>query len=367
MTHTTVLVGSQKEKKQALGILEAAFPKEMGEDKVFGTRWLDLDVKTVDEYIGGIAEAESRRSKDDVLPQLDLRKLRSDVLADKGDHEVVVYRYVQDPGESPLKRRYTQGEALQYEITGTHTMQGKVTSDYFGHAAVSVKKSTDGVFYEEIQWTQARDDGKDAAASPNARQSLSLDPKFRGGFPDLSKIDRDYFAQILDLMTFYVDDQLAIKKGLWKEGDHAYVKHGTPNSWADGVHVVTGYDCIDFDITLIEVDLPHNTANLRVRHVPPEQGCGPVPAEWMRKPASDTANNWFEVEKQGAKKYVAGAGKEVFDAEITVSMPSGVIKSATMYNPVDIEQRTCKDAALSECGDPEKIRIVRRINLALVQ
>jgi hypothetical protein len=70
----------------------------------------------------------------------------------------------------------------------------------------------------------------------------------------------------------------------------------------------------------------------------------------MRKPVSDAQNNWFQVEKKSGGQYDAGVGKETFDAEIEILLPSGAIKSATLFNPVELEQRTCADAALAHCG-----------------
>ncbi len=62
-------------------------------------------------------------------------------------------------------------------------------------------------------------------------------------------------------------------------------------------------------------------------------------------------------------------GKEVFDVELTIRLPSGILESAVAVeeNPIDFEERTCRHAALSDCDAPKKARIVRSIHFSLEQ
>lgn len=117
-------------------------------------------------------------------------------------------------------------------------------------------------------------------------------------------------------------------KNLLRTGDHIYVKHGTPNSWADGTYTVFGQDSIDFDITLTEMDQTAHEATLLIRHVPPVQVQIQFPATWMVAPVGDHPNNWVEVEKTAQGKYSAEVGKETFEVAIRLSLPSGRILSA---------------------------------------
>jgi len=161
---------------------------------------------------------------------------------------------------------------------------------------------------------------------------------------------------------------LAIKQGtLVHSGDHAYVKHGTANSWADGARTLVGQDSIDFDITLSNVNSQDGTAKLVVRHVPPAQPQIKVPAKWMEAPVSDQPNNWVEVTKTGAGKYLGEVGKETFDVEMMVSLADGRILSATMDNPVMVSARECTDEAITHCGQPQHYQIRRQIELRLAQ
>jgi len=43
--------------------------------------------------------------------------------------------------------------------------------------------------------------------------------------------------------------------------------------------VLTGYDCIDFDVAIAAVDAAAGTAVIDVRHGPTPRICGQVPAE----------------------------------------------------------------------------------------
>ena len=167
---------------------------------------------------------------------------------------------------------------------------------------------------------------------------------------------------MLDLMTFYSDLWLAIRKdGIQQKGDHVFAPYGTPNSWADGRRMVFAQDCVDFDITLLALN--KSSATLQVRHVPPQAECGKAPADWMLQPVSELKNNWFQIEKITENGFIVGVGQELFDAEIHIALPSGIIESASLYNPVRFEERTCMDAALADCGPSSKGEIIRRIFL----
>jgi hypothetical protein len=168
-------------------------------------------------------------------------------------------------------------------------------------------------------------------------------------------------------MAFYVDVWIAVRTNkLMKAGDHVYLKLGTPSSWADGVHVLQGDSSIDIDFTLREINQKAGTVVLVARHVPPEQTQLKLPAEWMRRPVADAANNWVSVEKTQDGKFLGAVGKEVFDVEITLSLADGKILSVTMDNPVVTIERECADQKLTNCGDAKSHTIRRQIEMSLV-
>lgn len=82
----------------------------------------------------------------------------------------------------------------------------------------------------------------------------------------------------------------------------------------------------------------------------------------MHQPVGDTSNNWVQLMK-AADGYVASVGKEIIYVRITVSLANGRILSATMDNPVQVLERTCKDAALMDCGEATRYDIRRQIEL----
>ena len=61
--------------------------------------------------------------------------------------------------------------------------------------------------------------------------------------------------------------------------------------------------------------------------------------------------------------HTAEVGKETFEADIKLALPTGRILSASMDNPVDVLARECIDAARTVCGDPVRYRIRRHITL----
>jgi len=273
---------------------------------------------------------------------------------------------VTQSNSSPLVRRYRDGEALSYHMKASNQGRDQAVK-YEADAKGIVKKDVSGNFVEEFQWSGLSFDGQAVPLPANAsdfRQLLSLDPAVSPTLPDFSHVNSMLIGPSADLLTFYADLWLAIKQGtLVHSGDHAYVKHGTPNSWADGVRTLVGQDSIDFDITLSNVNLQDGTARLVVRHVPPAEPQIRVPVKWMEAPVSDQPNNWVEVTKTGAGKYLGEVGKETFDVAILVSLSDGRILSATMDNPVMVLGRECADEALSHCGESEHYQIRRQIEL----
>ncbi len=270
-------------------------------------------------------------------------------------------RALLDAAGNPLVRRYAEGETLRYLMTGQN--RGR---HYDVVASGVVKKDANGRFLEEYAWSDLVVDGAGVQLSPAAasfRQRVSLDPGQVPSMPNLASIDHGLIGPVLDFLNFYVDLQLAIKEpNLTAPGSHALFPRAAPNSWADGKIVLIGEDAIDFDITLTSVDNAARIAVVTVRHVPPPNPQIHLPVSWMRQPVADTANNWVQLMK-AADGYVASVGKEIIDVRITVSLANGKILSATMDNPVQVLERTCKDAALLDCGEPTRYEIRRRIEL----
>jgi hypothetical protein len=278
-----------------------------------------------------------------------------------------VHRNQIQVGTVKLERGYVAGEVVGYKMTGLNESPER-TIKYEAHAAGVVKKDGTGPFVEELRWTDLQVNGAAFALSAESeafREPLSLDSKYTLTVPDLSKVQGILIGPITDLLTFYADVQLAMRQsGLSRAGDHVVVKHGVPNSWADGNYVVLGQDSIDFDITLVSVDA--REAKLVVRHVPPADPQIKIPVEWMKEPVGSSKNNWVQVEKtggEGAVKYAAEIGEESFEVDIVLGLPEGRILSGRLDNPVEVKERDCEDAALTVCGAPKRYRILRQIGL----
>jgi hypothetical protein len=264
-----------------------------------------------------------------------------------------------------LARHYREGEKLSYHMKASN--RNRENTLLYEIQADSVVKQTAAGFFEEYAWSGLVVNGKPVvlpAASQSLRQVLSLAPNPNMGIPDLSKVHPMLIGPITDMLTFYADMLIAHYRGqLVRAGDHFYFKHSAPNSWADGAYVILGQDSIDFDVTLEEVDHKSKVATVVVRHVPPEKPQIKIPAEWMNAPVADTPNNWVQIEKTDNGKFSAQIGKETFVARIKISLVDGRIISASQNNPVEVLERECTDAALTNCGEPVRYQILRQIEI----
>jgi hypothetical protein len=267
------------------------------------------------------------------------------------------------PPPNLLVRRYHEGDTLVYRMEATNQGRRRLLR-YQAVATAVVRKDSAGRFIEDFVWSSlVRDDSAVALPATGAavRQRLTLAPEIAVPV-DIAKADPRLIGPMLDLLTFYVDTWLAAKMpGLVHPGDHVRFPGNGSNSWADGRVLVLGEDAIDFDITLDSVDAARHVARVTVRHVPPAQMRVRLPADWMREPVAETPNNWVEVTNAGGGSWVASVGRETFDVVLSVSLTDGRILSATMDNPVEVKERVCSDAALTQCGEPARYRILRRI------
>jgi len=268
-------------------------------------------------------------------------------------------------GPSPLTRHYQEGERLSYRMTATNRDRTRTTA-YEATARGVVKRDSAGRFFEEYQWSDIVWNGTPfelPPASQQFRQLLSLAPDYTPALPDFSRLHPRLVGPTADLMTFYSDVWLAMQQpNLRRAGDHAAVNYGQASSWADGTRILLGEDAIDFAITLDDIATSSGFLVLTVRHVVPEQPKIRIPADWMHTPVANVPNNWVQVAKAGDRRYVAGIGKETFDAQIRLNRVTGKIVAAHLENPVEVFERECTDEALTECGEGVRYRILRQID-----
>ncbi len=265
--------------------------------------------------------------------------------------------------QHPLRRQYSEGQKLAYHMKGVNE-----SWHYEIDAEGIVKKDSSGRFFEEFRWTNMISDGHPVSLAPSAiayRQKLTLDPAQNPSAPDLKDADPKMIGPITDLMTFYADLWLPSKLGvLRKAGDHFYFHNFMPpSSWADGKRVLVGEDAIDFDMTFKSLDPASSTAQIEIKHVPPQKQALPLKADWMKEPVASAQNNWIEITRNSDGKYEAGVGLETFAVELNVSTTDGHIVSATMDNPVNTVERICEDESLAKCSEPKRHEILRRIEI----
>jgi hypothetical protein len=266
--------------------------------------------------------------------------------------------------ERLLTRRYVDGNRLQYLMKG----QDEGTS-YEVRLTATTTKNAEGRFVEEFAWSNLIMGGAERPLSLTAQQfrlAVTLEGGMPFALPDLSRA-QGLVGPVTDLMTFYADLFVAMHQGmLRRSGDHFIFHNPVTASWADGRVVVIGEDAVDFDITLKEVDTRNGVAVLLIKHIPPAEPKIRLVADWMRTPVADTPNNWVMVTKT-PNGYVASVGKETFDVELRLAIADGKIISAMLDNPVTRLTRDCSDAALTQCGDPRRNPVLRRIEMSLLR
>ncbi len=268
----------------------------------------------------------------------------------------------QVPQRSPLLRRYRDGEAIHYRMEATN-QHGERLVRYAAEADGRVERDSLGRWVEVLEWSHlVRNDSavRLPAGTDSVRQRLSLAQEFAMP-PAAPPAAPELTGPALDLLTFYIDLWVAAKLPLYQAGGHFAFPGRGANSWADGKTLVIAEDAIDFDFTLTALDTAAGVARLTVRHVPPGAVRVRLPAEWMQVPAFGSPNNWVQVTRASDTSWVASVGRETFDVRLTVSLSDGRLQAAEMENPVDVLERTCRDEALTSCGDALRYRILRHI------
>lgn len=264
-----------------------------------------------------------------------------------------------------LARRYVDGDTLRYKIAASHAGPNGIKR-YAAIAESVVGRDSANHSVEAVNWTSLTlNDSTVALAVRTSRalQQVSLDTAVMPAIPKLQSADPGLVGPMLDLMTFYVDLQLAAKQqNLTGAGDRRYVPVNVPASWSDGKRVLVGEDAVDFDIMIEKINRSTGEAVVRVRHVPPPSPSIHVRARWMTDSSGLPHRNWMEVTKV-RDRYVASIGAESFDVSLVVNLTDGRILSATMFNPIDIVERTCGDVVLEQCGPERRYRIVRTVDM----
>lgn len=267
-----------------------------------------------------------------------------------------------------LARWYELGERVSYRMTGANTDRTG-TIPYSATVSGIVKRDETGRFFEELEWSALNWNGMPVQIpSPNqqARQVLSLSLDRKPDMPDVSRIHPRLIGPAVDLVTFYTDAWAAMQQpALRSAGSRAVVfNHGDTTSWADGTRVVLGEDSTDLEIGLEEVNMAEGSATLTVLHVPPALPKIKTSAEWMRTPLKDAPNNWVQVVRAGARRFVASIGHETLEVQIQLSLTNGKIFSARMDNPVEVFERECTDEALTMCNEGIRYKILRHVAIA---
>jgi hypothetical protein len=238
---------------------------------------------------------------------------------------------------------------------------------YSIRATDTVKRDSNGHFYEEIAWSDLASGQETLTpASLAMRQTVSIDdPASYMKAPNLANVQPLLIGPITDALTFSSDLLMAIKAKLTRPGQTAYVSRNTPNSWADGEHVLLGQDVVDFSLKLESLNPAEHTETLFIQHLPPPELHVQQPAPWMQDEKQAPPNNFVQVSRANGG-FSAETGKETFDVRLVVDARDGRILSATMHNPVVLTVRACTDRELKQCRPEAPKTILRDITFKLV-
>jgi len=262
-----------------------------------------------------------------------------------------------------LRRHYEEGAVSHYLMTGNNAGW-----QYTIKATDAVKRDLKGRYYEEISWSDLTSNAHQALspASLALRQTVSLDDfSSYMKVPDLASVQPLLIGPITDTLTIYSDLLLAMQSKLVQPEQTAYVSRTTPNSWADGQHVLLGQDVVDFSLKVESLNPAEHSETLLIQHVPPPASHVQLPAKWMQKSISGEPNNFVQVIRQD-DGFIAETGKETFDVRLVVDTRDGHILSAAMHNPVALTTRTCTDRELTQCGPEASKTTLREITWKLV-
>ena len=266
-------------------------------------------------------------------------------------------------GFGMLQRRYADGAISHYVMTGNNDGW-----QYTIHATDLVKRDANGRYYEEIRWSNLTSNAQQplTPASLALGQTVSLDdPVSYMKVPDLAAVQPLLVGPITDTLTIYSDLLLAIQAKLVQPGQTAYVARTSPNSWADGQHVLLGQDVVDFSLKVENVNAAVHTETLLIQHVPPPALHVQLPAKWMQEAVSAEPPNFVQVSRHG-DGFTAEIGKETFDVQLVVDTRDGRILSAAMHNPVALATRECADRELTHCEPANSKTTLREITWKLV-
>lgn len=255
-------------------------------------------------------------------------------------------------------RHYVKGQVSNYSYTENEdgavtTAEARLRSYIHG-----------GIGGEQVKWFELTSAGQNMNAQARAfpPYDLSLDPRDPDGLalPN-TQTAGDLLGPITDLGTFYVDLSIPVGIDNLHQPGQSYTDP-TPLSgnFASATSPV-GQDLIQLTTTLTSLNATQ--ATFTSTYVPPPQGGLTLTQPFMDSPVCGSTPNNFELVQQQGTGYQALWGCENFTVTTVVNRPSGQIVSAQITNPLQLDEVTCTDEALTDCQAPVPLTIPRTAQL----
>lgn len=266
---------------------------------------------------------------------------------------VVMFPLSQD---APV-RIYHPGEQLRYRLTQTE-MRGGETLTLSGDTLHRVVRQKDR-WVEVVTWTRLGEPGSPddrlARALPAYRLSLAKSGSLESPRPRASVA---LMGGVTDLQTFYVAVSPAVGiDRLSAAGDWFRRPEPVIGEFADGATILSGRDCTTTTVRLVSAS--QTAWIVRTTFEPPAKPC-------LKRPAAARPPENFEMVRKTGDAFLDLHGRERFSIMSTLERPSGRIKRAEMTNILDLEGRSCAEAALAHCRPLPPIRRERRVELDLI-
>lgn len=253
-------------------------------------------------------------------------------------------------------RHYGNGQVSRY--TYVENESGSVTT------AVARLRSyvRAGIGGEQVKWVALNSIGQNLNAEAKAfpPYDVSLDPRDPNGLalPNIQTAP-DLQGPVDDLDTFYVS--LSAKVGIDKVHlpGESYTDPTPESGNFSSPTIPVGQDLIQLTTTLDS--LSARQATFTSSYQPPSAGGLTLTEPWMSSPVCGSTPNNFELVEQKDGAYVALWGCESFTITTVVDRSSGQIVSVTMSNPLQLDETSCQDAALTECVPIQPVTIPRTV------
>ena len=276
-----------------------------------------------------------------------------------------------DVGGYQHQRVYSPGKEYRYRMVRSYFENGKFKREEVAESIHVVAKEpplSERIAFDRLSRTQdGKTDDLSEAIAKFPAWDVSLSPTDGGvglALPDILGWDMAVVGPVTDLLTFWVaiSPQAGIDK-VSKVGQSYVLPEAPVASWANGVDIPVGQDCIQISITLKE--LGESTAVFETRFMPPEEASLKMLKSWMDESVVEGTPNNFQQQMSMGEAAMVMWGREYFVVTSTVRRADGMLLSATMSNELQLKMKIGCSSELQACKHEVPLHIRRELSLEL--